>query len=330
MRHPSQIVGARAAELPGHLGVQLPTLVDEPPEGDRWLHEVKLDGYRFLAWIDRRRSSPKVVLRTRRSADWTAKLPTIAHALAALPVRDAVLDGEVAVPRPDGVTDFNALQNALDARRDAPTRFYIFDLVYLDGYDLGRAGVRDRKEALRELLAACLPPLIFNDHIVGNGPAFFTRALELGLEGIISKRVDAPYLEGRSVSWLKTKARSEQEFVVGGFTEPTSVASKGIGGLLLGVYQGAQLVFAGGVGTGFTEATSRELRKALELIERASSPFVTEVTGPPMARVRWVEPRVVVQVAFAHWTSDGKLRHPSYKGLRVDKEPRDVVRETPT
>jgi bifunctional non-homologous end joining protein LigD len=324
---PSTLHGARPAELPPYFSAQLPTLVDEAPEGDRWLHEIKLDGYRFLAWVDRIGQARGVTLRTRRSADWTHKLPTIARALADLPVSTAIFDGEVAVPRPDGTTDFNAIQNALDGRHDAGARYYLFDLVHLDGYNLAGAGVLDRKEVLRQVLAGVPLPLCFNDHVVGAGPAFFKRALELGLEGIISKRVDAPYLAGRSTSWLKTKARSEQEFVVGGFTEPTAVASKGIGGLLLGVYEGEQLVFAGGVGTGFTEATSRELRGALELIERPSSPFGTAVTGQPMARVHWAEPRIVVQVAFSHWTSDGKLRHPSYKGLRVDKAPREVVRE---
>jgi bifunctional non-homologous end joining protein LigD len=326
---PSRIPGARPAELPQHLSAQLPTLVDDAPEGDAWLHEIKLDGFRFMTWIDHTGRAPRVTLRTRRSADWTHKLPAIARALAQLPVTTAVLDGEVAVPRPDGTTDFHALQNALEPNRDAPARYYVFDLLHLDGYDLTGAGVLDRKALLRQVLAGVPPPLCFNDHVVGSGPAFFASALELGLEGIISKRCDAPYLSGRSTNWLKTKTRCEQEFVVGGFTEPTSRTSKGIGGLLLGVYDGPRLVFTGGVGTGFSEATSRELRTVLDLVERPTSPFDTEVTGQPMNRVRWAEPRVVVEVAFAHWTSDGRLRHPSFKGVRVDKDPREVVREAP-
>jgi bifunctional non-homologous end joining protein LigD len=302
-------------------------LVDEAPEGDGWLHEIKLDGYRFLAWIDRAGAKPSVTLRTRGSFDWTARLPTIVRALAALPVRTALVDGEVAVPRPDGTTDFEALQHALDATRDAPARFYAFDLVHIDGYDLTGAGVEDRKALLHEVMADVKNPLHYNAHVIGRGPEFFASAVESGLEGIISKRRNAPYLEGRSTSWLKTKTRHEQEFVVGGYTEPTSRSKVSIGGLLLGVYEGDRLVFSGGVGTGFTDAAARDLRKLLGLVERDASPFATEVTGQPMARVRWVEPRVVVRVAFSHWTSDGRLRHPSYQGVRADKEPREVVRE---
>ena len=239
----------------------------------------------------------------------------------------ALVDGEVAVPRPDGTTDFNALQNALEPGRDAVARFYLFDLVHLDGYDLAAASTVDRKALLQELLAGQDPPLVFNDHVVGHGQAFLEQALKHGLEGIVSKRRDAPYFEGRSTAWLKTKGRSEQEFVVGGYTVPTSRSSNGIGGLLLGVYEGDRFIFAGGVGTGFTEATSRSFRDLLSMIERPTSPFGTEVTGQPRERVRWVEPRIVVQVAFAQWTADGRLRHPSFKAVRADKATRDVVRE---
>ena len=165
--------------------------------------------------------------------------------------------------------------------------------------------------------------------MLGNGPAFYDAALKAGLEGIVSKRRDATYEEGRSKSWLKVKTRDAQAFVVGGFTVPPSGSTTSIGGLLLGVYDGDRLIFAGGVGTGFTVATSRGLRKALEIIGRSTSPFATEITGQPMARVRFVEPKLVVEVAFSHWTADGKLRHPSFVGVRVDKPPTEVARQRP-
>jgi bifunctional non-homologous end joining protein LigD len=317
---------ARASSPPAFIEPQLATLVDEAPAGDDWLHELKYDGYRILARLD----GGKATLASRRANDWTGKFPTVRAAVEALPVANAVLDGEVAVPDAAGKTSFQALQNAL-GKGASGALYFVFDLLWLDGEDLTGLPLEQRKQRLATLLGRVKPktgPLRYSDHVVGQGRAFFQQAQARGLEGIVSKRRGEPYRRGRSAGWLKTKCISRQEFVIGGFTDPEG-ARTGIGALLVGTYDAdGKLAFAGKVGTGFSQKTLGELHRKLKPLEQKSSPFA--VTPPPgwIGRpAHWVRPDLVGEVAFTEWTDDGRLRHPSFQGLREDKKPASVVRE---
>ncbi len=317
--------GARRASLPAFVEPQLATLVTAPPDGDEWLHEMKFDGYRVLCRIQRGGAR----LLSRKGLDWTARLPGVASAAARLGARSAMLDGEVAVVLPNGVTSFNALQNALGGDGGDALVYFVFDLLHLDGSDLTGVPLEQRKEALRALLemSSAGPTLRYSDHVAGNGEAFLRHACRMALEGVVSKRRDARYESGRGRSWLKAKCIQEQEFVVGGFTDPEGRRS-GIGALLLGVHDDdGTLVYVGKVGTGFTSRMAAELRGRLDALGMPACPFVPRPPGVP--RAHWVRPQLVGEVEFTEWTPDGRLRHPSWKGLREDKPAREVVRERP-
>ena len=328
---------------------QLATPVKAPPAGDEWLHEIKFDGYRIGCVIRDRRAT----LITRNGNDWTAALPEIAGAALELPARDALIDGEVAVLLPDGRTSFQALQHALSGKASRDTLVYlVFDLLRLDGEQLDRLPLEERKARLRALIGRRNTGRVrYADHVVGQGRAFFEQARRAGLEGIISKRRDLPYAAGRHGGWLKAKCTARQEFVIGGFTDPQG-ARTGIGALLVGYYQGGRLLFSGRVGTGFTRRSALELRQRLDAIERETCPFAPPAgpakadprvrpakadppQGPakaghyyePVRHAHWVEPVLVAEVRFTEWTADGKIRHPSFQGLRADKKPRAVRRE---
>src|SRR5687768_13991741 len=305
--------------------LQLATLVDAAPRGDDWLHEMKFDGYRIAAEV----SGGTTRLMSRNGKDWTARFPSVARDVERLPMKDAILDGEVAVVLPDGTTSFQALQNEMNGSGGGELVYFAFDLLRLEGVDLTGATLEDRKQALSRVLTAGGPDLgglRFSDHVAGEGEAFFANACRLGLEGIISKRRDARYESGRSKSWLKVKCLKRQEFVIGGYTDPEG-SRVGIGALLLGVHgDDGGLVFAGKVGTGFTSKMLEDLQARLSPLARPSPPF-GRARIPGVTRAHWVEPKLVAEVAFTEWTSDGRLRHPSFQGLREDKKPTDVVRE---
>jgi len=320
------IPGARKGPMPRVLRPQLATLVTEPPKGDAWLHELKFDGYRILG----RLQDGHARLISRNGNDWTDHFPSLAAALEALPVSQALVDGEVAVLLPDGRTSFQALQNALSTRAQGDLVYFAFDLPYLEGYDLTRARLEDRKAALAALVAGAGTAVRYSSHVVGSGDAFFAKACGMRLEGIVSKRRDAPYESRRGGSWLKVKCGRRQEVVIGGWTEPSG-SRTGLGALLVGVHEkGGGLTFAGKVGTGFTEKVLRDLRRRLGALEQDASPFSPKPKG--VGAAHWVKPELVAEVAFTEWTGDGKMRHPSFQGLRADKPARDVVREreTPT
>lgn len=318
------ISGAKTASLPRFVAPQLATLVASPPSGDAWLHEMKFDGYRILCRIDRGR----VTLSSRNAKDWTARFPQVAEAAAGLPVRQAYLDGEVAMLLPNGTTSFQSLQNATTTGAAGQVVYFVFDLLHLDGQDLTGASLAARKAALGRLFGRRRSgALRYSDHVAGHGDAFFRQACRRSLEGIVSKRGDAPYESGRGRGWLKVKCIQEQEFVIGGFTEPRG-SRAGLGALLVGVHDGSgRLAYAGRVGTGFTEASARSLRERLDRLRAPRSPFLGRVPGA--ADALWVKPALVGQVAFTEWTADGRLRHPAFKGLREDKPTADVVRERP-
>ena len=300
---------------------QLATLVAAPPEEEGWLHETKYDGYRIGCAV----AGGRARLLSRGGKDWTSRLPEVARAAARLPVHAALLDGEVAALRPDGVTDFQALQNA--AGGSPALVYFVFDLLHLDGVAVATLPLLERKRRLAALLAGAPAPLRYAPHVEGSGAAVLREACRLGLEGIVSKRADAAYHPGRGAAWTKAKCLARQELVVGGFTEPAGAAREGIGALLVGYREAGARRVAGKVGPGFTRASARSLRARLDPLRRATPPFAPPPRGPLARGARWVEPRLVAEVAFTEWTAGGKLRHPSFLGLREDKAPEDVVRE---
>src|SRR5688572_6862407 len=318
---PASLSGARRAALPKRVALQLATLVDEAPDGGEWLHEIKLDGYRIAVRIER--GSARLV--TRNGLDWTDRFPQLAAALAALPARNAWLDGEAVVFDRDGRTSFQALQNALGRKGLAghPVHYVAFDCLHLDGRDVTAAPLLERKQLLRALLARAPGDGLvrFSDHVLGNGVEFFAAACERGVEGTIAKRADAPYKTGRTRTWLKVRCSKRQEFAIVGFTEPAG-SRTALGALLLGAAdeQGA-LRYCGKVGTGFDEATLRSLHARLAPLERERS----ALADPPRMRgVHWVAPRLVAEVSFTEWTRDRRIRHPVFLGLREDKSASQV------
>lgn len=323
--NPSSVPGARSeVRMPRFVKPALATLVEQAPVGDDWLHEVKFDGYRALSRIE----SGKVEMFSRNENDWTDAYGVLVEELAALPVESALLDGEVVVQLTDGRTDFQALQDYLGSQPDVARGrllYYVFDLLYLNGYDLLGASLRDRKELLRRLFAR-IPQggrVLFSDHVAGDGPALLDQACAMGLEGVVSKKADGRYRPGhRGGEWLKTKCRHEQEFVVGAYTDPGG-SRVGFGALLLGAYEDGRLRYVGKVGTGFDEGLLRGLSERLRDLEVETSPFEAGIERVPKD-AHWVRPGLVVQVAFAEWTRDGGLRHPSFRGLREDKTPAEV------
>jgi bifunctional non-homologous end joining protein LigD len=302
---------------------QLATLAPAAPDGADWVHEIKYDGYRMLAWID----GASVRLLTRNRKDWTDRFPELVRALVGLNLGDAVLDGEVGVELPDGRTSFQALQNVLKhSSSGGRLRFWLFDALRLDGEDLTRLPLVERKARLRAVLSGARAPLRYSEHVEGRGPAFHEQACRHGLEGIISKRSAAPYRGGRSRDWLKVKCVREQEFVVGGYTAPGG-SRQGLGALHVGTFEDGRLVYRGKVGTGYTENTLRDLVRRLKPLKRPDSPFAD---GPRAGAARgstWVDPVLVAQVRFTEVTDDGRLRHPVFHGLREDKDATEVVFE---
>lgn len=316
--------------VPAWMAPQLAKLTSVAPDGDDWIHEIKYDGYRLLAWVD----GGSVRLLTRNRKDWSARFPKIVAALARLGLGGAVLDGEAAVELGDGRTSFQALQNALRDPSQGRLRFLVFDALYVDGEDLRGLPLTSRKTRLESELANVTSHDVegvirYSEHVVGHGPAFLEEACRHGLEGIISKHAQSPYGSGRSRSWLKVKCVREQEFVIGGYTDPAG-SRQGLGALHVGTYDAAgRLVYRGKVGTGFTAAVLHDLRARLEGLERPQSPFDGGPTRGAARNSHWVEPSLVAQVRYTEITTDGLLRHPAYQGLREDKPARDVKLESP-
>jgi bifunctional non-homologous end joining protein LigD len=309
---------------------ELATLVKGAPEGTEWLHEMKLDGYRMHARLE----NGRVNVLTRRGNDWTTKYPSIAKEIAGLPAQSAYLDGELCGVLPDGRTSFNLIQNASDTGR-GPLVFFLFDLLFLDGEDLMGLPLVDRKARLEKLLEYAPAALRYNDHQIGQGPAFHRVACEHGLEGIVSKRVNSRYEPDRR-AWLKTKCLNREEFVVVGWSDPEGSRHR-IGSLLLGYYTGdGKLIYAGRVGTGMTVAELERLYRRLEPLAVNRMPLSEPPPrgsrfGSPLvlSRVHWVRPEMVVEVSFVEWTPESLLRHVVYLGEREDKLAVDVRRARP-
>nr|WP_250810001.1 DNA ligase D [Neorhizobium tomejilense] len=319
----SKIKGARKAELPDFIEPQLATLVKSAPSGKRWVHEIKLDGYRLQARVE----NGKVKLLTRTGLDWTHKFgDEIVAEFGKLSVTDAIIDGEVAVEAGSGATDFSLLQQDLSEGRDDRFTFYAFDILHLNGYDLTGATLLKRKEALETLLTGSGPALRYSEHFGDEGGLVLKHACRLSLEGIISKISDAPYRPGRGRDWVKSKCSARQEFVVAGFV-PSSVSRTAIGSLVMGYYDKGKLRHAGRVGTGYSNAVAQSLFKSLQEIQAGESPFDEKLAAVEKKDVVFVRPELVAEVEFRGWTADAHIRHAAFRGLREDKDPKDIVRE---
>jgi len=306
----------------------LATLVAHPFTDPDWLYERKLDGERTLAV----RRGRDVRLYSRNELDISTQYPEVVAPLKAQRRGDLVVDGEVVAFDPNGQTSFALLQRRMHLAHPSPPLlsavpvvYFVFDVLEAGGRDLRVLGTLERKERLRSMLSFA-DPLRFTEHRLGDGEGFYDEACRSGWEGLIAKRADAPYRAGRSRDWLKLKCVNEQEFVVGGFTDPKG-SRVGLGALLLGYFEGDELRYGGKVGTGFDEATLRDLTARLRALERDGSPFTG--LGVPRKGVHFVEPTLVAQIGFSEWTREGQLRHPRFLGLRQDKAAREVVRERP-
>jgi bifunctional non-homologous end joining protein LigD len=322
---PSKITKSKKAKLPPFVEPTLATLASSPPKGDRWIHEIKFDGYRLQARIE----DGKVTLLTRSGLDWTKKFgKDVVAALKALPVHSVLIDGELVVEGGNGASDFSALQADLSAGRADRFVYYGFDLLALDGYDLRAAPLLERKAALARIIGETEGLVRYSEHFGENGDLVLRHACRLSLEGVVSKQGDAPYRSGRSKTWIKSKCSARQEFVVAGYV-PSTTMKKAIGSLVLGAFEGEALVHVGRVGTGFSNTIAEDLFKRLDAIETEASPFAQKLTADQARGVRYVRPEVVAEVEFRAWTADGRLRHASFRGIREDKPASEVVMEMP-
>jgi len=316
---------ASETELPDFVEPCLATLQDKPPAGEGWLHEVKFDGYRLQARIDHR----GVKLLTRSGLDWTARFgKALAAALADLPCETALIDGEVVALGETGISSFSALQEALSEGRTAGLVYFAFDLIHLDGEDLRDEPLLARKERLHALLQN-LPadsPLRYSEHFVEPGQTMLSHACRMGLEGVVSKRSDAPYRSGRGRSWIKSKCSQRQEFVIAGYV-PSEAAGRSLRSIVTGYYEDGKLKPAGRVGTGFTGKSAAALKKKLDALKSAVSPF--KGAAARERGVVWVKPELVAEIEFRAWTASRTLRHASFLGPREDKPAGEIVAEAP-
>ncbi len=309
---------------PAFVDPQRATLVDEAPEGEGWLHEIKHDGYRALAAL----GGGEVILYTRNKLDWTQRFSPLVAPLATLPADSALIDGEVCVLDAEGRADFGLLQAAL-SEGGKGIGYYAFDLLFLDGRDLRNLPLVERKQELKQLLAAvpASGPLFYSDHVLGHGGDMFREACALGVEGIVSKQANAPYRSGRTRSWLKVKCGMGQEFVVIGW-EPSAVKGKRFSSLLLAVRDPEGFSYKGKVGSGYSMATQEAVWS--ELAQRpAKEPAAHDVPREVRRKAKFVRPELVAEIAFRGWSRDGLIRQGSFKGLRRDKPPNAVVEEKP-
>ncbi|CDF93493.1 MULTISPECIES: DNA ligase D [unclassified Pseudomonas] len=316
--------GAEAAPIPETLKPELATLVESAPDGE-WLYEIKFDGYRVMARIE----NGDVRLITRNGHDWTHKLPRQAEALAGLGLESAWLDGEMVVANEQGVPDFQALQNAFDAGSSGKIAYYLFDLPYLNGMDLRKVPVEQRRAALAAVLERNEDPLLrFSDTFEETPDALLNSACQMQMEGLIGKRAGSAYVSRRSSDWIKLKCKNRQEFVVVGFSEPKGARSA-FGALLLGLHDAdsGELRYAGKVGTGFNETTLKSIYQQLLPLETKKAAVVNPPTGYEAKGVHWLKPTLLAEVAYAEMTKEGSVRHAVFHGLRSDKPAKEITQE---
>jgi bifunctional non-homologous end joining protein LigD len=315
----------RRSTHPKWVRPMLATLAAEPFSRKGWVFEAKLDGVRCLAL----RSGSDVQLISRNEKRLNEKYPELVAAFRNQRAERFTVDGEI-VTFAGNVTSFAKLQSRMqvqhpseELRRSIPVWIYAFDLLHIDVYDTRQLPLRYRKELLRKALDF-KEPVRFTEHRETDGEAYYREACRHHWEGIVGKNADSIYVSGRSRDWLKFKCTKEQEFVVGGYTEPKGHRI-GFGALLVGYYKAGKMAYAGKVGTGFDNETLQRLGKQLSRLETRTNPFA--IGAPPPRGAHWVKPKLVAQIAFTEWTAEGKLRHPKFLGLRSDKNPKEVVRE---
>lgn len=320
--------GTRKATLPTSLQPQLATLADQPPIEADWLYEIKFDGYRIVTRID----GKKIQLMTRNGHDWTSKLTTLAKSMAELPISSGWIDGEIVVTDQNGIPNFQLLQNAFDTAKTQRIIYYVFDLPYYDGDDLRAVPLIERRALLQSLLNQSHPTstsslVRYSENFEAPINDLIASACRMGLEGLIGKRKNSLYVSRRSPDWIKLKCTQRQEFVIGGFTDPQG-GRQAIGSLLLGVHDDqGNLLYAGNVGTGFSEKALNDLRKKLDALSSGNNPFSSETDINK--KVHWVKPTLLAEVSFGEWTKSGRIRHAVFHGLRTDKKAKPIVREQP-
>lgn len=310
------------SKMPSTIRPQLCVLVDHPPEGKHWLHEIKFDGYRILSF----KTEKEVKLITRNNNNWTRTFQSIANEIEKTNLPNIILDGEVVILDDKQHSNFQLLQNSIKQNIGRPFVYYVFDILYYDKYNLMNLALTERKELLKKILGPFeSATLRYSDHVVGSGAEVFEQACKLSLEGIVSKEASSPYIQKRNKNWLKIKCIKRQEFIICGYT-PGAGSREYFGALLLGTYDVKnQLIYNGNVGTGFTQATLKSLYNKMTTLKTTNMPFLKKPAVS--SKTIWLKPELVCEVEFTEWTEEGLLRHPSFKGLREDKSAIEVKQE---
>lgn len=319
------VSGSVRRPIPAAVSPSLATLADAPPAGDEWIHEVKLDGYRLICRV----VDSQVQFLTRNNLDWSGRFPALAAAIRQLPAEQVILDGEVVVMDEAGTSSFQRLQDVFHGSDDSAVSYCAFDLLYVNGMDLQPAPIERRRRVLEALVRAAQQHQIrFSEHTIGHGPEFFQKCAASGFEGIVSKRLGSPYVQTRTMDWIKTKCSLRDEFVIAGFTDSAETRRE-FEALLLGRYDDDGILhYAGRVERGFSDSMQRDVAKLLSPLRIRGSPFQD---GPEsgLPGVHFVRPQIVGQIQFVEWTADGLLQQATFQGLREDLLPRQVKSHAP-